>query len=81
MGYGTKKIGVDQLKDTLFLIPKALTLAPIVVSNRTLAAKEIMARALENTEKNMGFGLYSSEVYVVTKNKSVIQKMNISMQI
>jgi|TARA_S200000501_G_scaffold236901_1_gene222080 hypothetical protein len=80
MGYGTKKIGVDQLKDTLFLIPKAWTLAPIVVSNRTLAAKEIMARALENTEKNMGFGLYSSEVYVVTKNKSVIQKMNIEIK-
>jgi hypothetical protein len=31
-------IGVDQLKDSLFLMPKALALAPIVVSNRTLTA-------------------------------------------
>ena len=38
MGYATKTIGVDQLKDSLFLMPKALALAPIVVSNRTLTA-------------------------------------------
>lgn len=80
MGYATKTISVDQLKDSLFLIPKALTLAPIVVSNRTLVAKEIMARVLENTEKNMAFGLSSSKVYVVTKNKDVIQKMNIEIK-
>ncbi len=33
MGYATKTIGVDQLKDYLFLMPEALALAPIVVSN------------------------------------------------
>jgi hypothetical protein len=80
MGYATKTIGVDQLKDSLFLMPKALALAPIVVSNRTLTAKEIMARVLENTPDNMDFGLSSSEVYVVTKNKDVIQKMDIEIK-
>ena len=80
MGYATKTIGVDQLKDSLFLMPKALALAPIVVSNRTLTAKEIMARVLENTPDNMDFGLSSSEVYVVSKNKDVIQKMDIEIK-
>ena len=80
MGYATKTIGVDQLKDSLFLMPEALALAPIVVSNRTLTAKEIMARVLEKTPNNMDFGLSSSEVYVVSKNNSVIQKMDIEIK-
>ena len=80
MGYATKTIGVDQLKDSLFLMPKALALAPIVVSNRTLTAKEIMARVLENTPNNMDFGLSSNEVYVVTKDKEVVQKMDIEIK-
>lgn len=80
MGYATKTIGVDQLKDSLFLMPKALALAPIVVSNRTLTAKEIMARVLENTPNNMDFGLSSSEVFVEYKNSYETQKMDIEIK-
>jgi hypothetical protein len=70
---------VDSIaKDSL--MPEALALAPIVVSNRTLTAKEIMARVLEKTPNNMDFGLSSSEVYVVSKNNSVIQKMDIEIK-
>ncbi len=43
-------------------------------------AKEIMARVLEKTPNNMDFGLSSSEVYVVSKNNSVIQKMDIEIK-
>lgn len=80
MGYATKTIGVNQLKDSLFLMPKALALAPIVVSNRTLTAKEIMARVLENTPNNMDFGLSSSEVFVEYKNSCETQKMDIEIK-
>jgi hypothetical protein len=80
MGYATKTIGVDQLKDSLFLMPKTLALAPIVVSNRTLTAKEIMARVLENTAQNMDFGLSSSEVFVEYKNSYETQKMDIEIK-
>ena len=80
MGYATKTIGVDQLKDSLFLMPKALALAPIVVSNRTLTAKEIMVRVLENTPNNMDFGLSSSEVFVEYKNSYETQKMDIEIK-
>jgi hypothetical protein len=80
MGYATKTIGVNQLKDSLFLMPKALALAPIVVSNRTLTAKEIMARVLENTPNNMDFGLSSSEVFVEYKNSYETQKMDIEIK-
>jgi hypothetical protein len=80
MGYATKTVLVDQLKDSLYMIPKAFTLAPIMVSNKTLTAKEIMAQVLENTPNNMDFGLSSSEVYVVVKGKDVVQKMDIEIK-
>ena len=79
MGYATKTIGVDQLKDSLFLMPEALALAPIVVSNRSLTAIEIMARVLENTPNNMDFGLSSSEVFVEYKKFYETQKMDIDI--
>ena len=79
MGYATKTIGVDQLKDSLFLMPEALALAPIVVSNRSLTAIEIMARVLENTPNNMAFGLSSSEVFVEYKKFYETQKMDIDI--
>ncbi len=79
MGYAKKTIGVDQLKDSLFLMPEALSLAPIVVSNRTLTAIEIIARVLENTPNNMDFGLSSSEVFVEYKNFYETQKMDIDI--
>jgi hypothetical protein len=80
MGYATKTIPVDRLKDSLYLIPKAFELAPIMVSNKTLTAKEIMAQVIENTPNNMDFGLSSSEVYVVVKSKDVVQKMDIEIK-
>ncbi len=79
MGYATKTIGVDQLKDSLFLMPEALALAPIVVSNRSLTAIEIMARVLENTPNNMDFRLSSSEVFVEYKKFYETQKMDIDI--
>jgi hypothetical protein len=57
-----------------------LALATIVVSNRTLTAKEIMARVLENTAQNMDFGLSSSEVFVEYKNSYETQKMDIEIK-
>jgi hypothetical protein len=51
-----------------------------VVSNRTLTAKEIMARVLENTAQNMDFGLSSSEVFVEYKNSYETQKMDIEIK-
>ncbi len=80
MGYALKKIGADQLKDSLYLMPKTVQLSAVVVSNRTLTAEEIMERVRKNTAQNMDFGLSASEVYVVKKDVDVVQKITIEIK-
>ena len=79
MGYTTKTIAVLQLKDSIYLLPKTVTLTEIVVSNKVLSGKEIIERVIQNTSQNMDFGLSSSEVFVQTKGSNDIQKMDIEI--
>ena len=64
LGYAKKKIAALQIRDTLYLLPKAVELMPVMVSNRTLTATEIIDSVKANTSKTVDFGLSSSEVFV-----------------
>lgn len=77
LGYATKKI--DGIKDTLYMLPKAVELMPVVVSNRSLSVNEIIDSVKENTAKNYDFGLSSSEVFIVSESTDEFLNMSIDI--
>ena len=80
LGYAVKIIARSQLKDSIFLMPKAVALTEVVVSNNTLSAEEIMDRVVATTEKNIDFGLSSSEVFVHQTYVEDIHNMDIEIK-
>lgn len=80
LGYASKKVIVSQVTDTLYMLPKALELMPVMVSNRVLTAEEIIDSVKVNTVKTVDFGLSSSEVFVHAIDLVDIQKMDIEIK-
>jgi len=80
LGYERKIVATAQIKDTLYMLPKAVELLPVVVSNRTLSAEEIMDSLRANTRKNIDFGLSASEVFVHDVDMYDTQKMDIEIK-
>lgn len=80
LGYTQKKIAASQIRDTLYLLPKAVELMPVMVSNRTLTAVEIIDSVKANTSKTVDFGLSSSEVFVHYIDLTDVQKMDIEIK-
>ena len=80
LGYASKKVAVSQVTDTLYMLPKAMELMPVMVSNRVLTAEEIIDSVKVNTVKTVDFGLSSSEVFVHYLDSIDFQKINIEIQ-
>lgn len=80
LGYAPKKVAVSQVSDTLYMLPKAMELMPVVVSNRILTAEEIIDSVKANTEKTVDFGLSSSEVFVHATDLVDFKKMDIEIK-
>lgn len=80
LGYGRKIVATAHIKDTLYMLPKAVELLPVVVSNRTLSAEEIMDSLRANTHINVDFGLSASEVFVHDVDIYDTQKMDIEIK-
>lgn len=80
LGYASKKIVVSQAIDTLYMLPKAMELMPVMVSNRILTAEEIIDSVKVNTDRNVDFGLSSSEVFVHAIDLFDFQKMDIEIK-
>ena len=80
LGYASKKVVVSQVTDTLYMLPKALELMPVMVSNRVLTAEEIIDSVKINTIKTVDFGLSSNEVFVHAIDLVDFQKMDIEIK-
>ena len=80
LGYKSKIIPATKLNDTLYMLPKAVELLPVMVSNRILTAEEIMDSVKVNTQRNVDFGLSSSEVFVHAIDLVDIQKTDIEIK-
>jgi hypothetical protein len=80
LGYARKRVATAQIKDTLYMLPKAVELLPVVVSNRKLSAEEIIDSLKANTHKNVDFGLSASEVYLHYTDMDEVQKMDIEIK-
>ena len=80
LGYARKRVATAQIKDTLYMLPKAVELLPVMVSNRRLSAEEIIDSLKANTHKNVDFGLSASEVYLHYTDMDEIQKMDIEIK-
>lgn len=80
LGYAQKRVATSKIKDTLYMLPKAVELLPVLVSNRRLSAEEIIDSLRANTKKNIDFGLSASEVFVQSTYIEDIQKMDIEIK-
>lgn len=80
LGYASKTISFSQIRDTIYMTAKAVELQPIIVNNRSLTGSEIIDSILSNTQKNYGFGLFSSEVFVFKHDSYDIDKMDIEIE-
>lgn len=80
LGYADKKVATAQIKDTLYMLPKAVELLPVMVSNRTLSAKEIIDSVKINTNGNIDFGLSSSNVYIHSAYEADTYKMDFKIK-
>ena len=80
LGYASKTISFSQIRDTIYMTTKAVELQPIIVNNRSLTGSEIIDSILSNTQKNYGFGLFSSEVFVFKHDSYDIDKMDIEIE-
>ena len=80
LGYALKKIGKNELKDSLFLVPKEFELNTVFVTNRPLSAEEIMQNVVSNTAQNMDFSFSSSEVFLIQKSFDTILNLDIEIK-
>ena len=80
LGYASKTISFSQIRDTIYMAPKAVELQPVIVNNRSLTGSEVIDSILSNTEKNYDFGLFSSEVFVDKSSTYDIDKMDIEIE-
>lgn len=80
LGYASKKVATASIQDTLYMLPKAVALLPVVVSNRTLSAEEIIDSLKANTKKNVDFALSTSDVYLHYMDMNEVQKMDIEIK-
>ncbi len=80
LGYAQKRVATTQIKDTLFMLPETVELMPVVVSNRTLTANEIIDSVKVHTKRNIDFGLSVSEVFVHRKNSYNNQKIVVEIK-
>ena len=80
LGYASKTISFSQIRDTIYMAPKAVELQPIIVNNRSLTGSEVIDSILSNTDKNYDFGLFSSEVFVYKSSAYDIAKMDIEVE-
>lgn len=80
LGYARKKIATAHISDTLYMLPKAIELMPVMVSNRVLSAEEIIDSIKANTKKNVDFGLSASEVFLHYTDTYDFQKMDIEIK-
>lgn len=80
LGYKSKVIADTELNDTLFMLPKVVELLPVMVSNRLLTAEEVMDSVQAYTQRNMDFGLSSSEVFVHRIDLVDFQKIDLEIK-
>ena len=79
IGYQKASFALNEFKDSIiFLLPKPVLLADVILTNKRLTSKEIIEEVIKNFEKNYERGLTKNKIFLSKKSNSKTQRSNIS---
>lgn len=76
MGYATKSLTLDQVKDTIFLTPEALELSSVYLTDEKLSAEDIIDRVEDNISKNYSTAYTKNRFFMRESFNQYYKKLN-----
>lgn len=80
LGYNTLKLGLKDIKETIYLKPSSIELKDVFLSNKNLTGKEIVKRVKDKVKSNYNFNHAHKRFFFRESNLNSIKKFDLLVE-